>query len=79
MQKIKINIIKDISTVSVPQNISTNYSTYVENIAWQSRVNDLAIAGTSGRGLRIESLKVNLGSALQAMTVEYQTQVQNIG
>lgn len=84
VEAIRISIVKDTGTVNtnpvtVPQNISMNYSAHVQNIGWQAEVNDLGIVGTIGQGLRVEALKVNLSNAAAGMKIQYQTQVQTIG
>jgi len=43
---------------------SVTYQTHVQNIGWQRYVGNNAIAGTTGRGLRIEALRINLDSGV---------------
>ena len=55
-----------------------NYTGHVQNIGWQSWVSDGEKAGTSGKSLRIEGLKIKVISSLSG-SIEYRTHVQNIG
>ena len=56
------------------------YQTHVQNIGWQSWVRDGALAGTSGKSLRLEAMNIRLtGELEQYYHVEYRTHVQNIG
>ena len=64
------------SEVSTP---TVSYQAHVQNVGWQSMVSDGAVAGTIGRNLRMESLKVQIGNTDLSGDVVYQTHVQNIG
>lgn len=55
-----------------------NYSSHVQNIGWQQEFKDGETSGTSGKSLRLESMKIRLSGNLNG-DVEYQTHVQNIG
>ncbi|URZ08380.1 leucine-rich repeat domain-containing protein [Clostridium felsineum] len=55
------------------------YQTHVENIGWQVPVSDGIEAGTEGKSLRVEALKINLVNAPADAKIVYQTHVQNIG
>jgi len=55
-----------------------NYQAHVQNIGWMKSVNDGGIAGTTGRGLRMEALMINLMDGTKNM-VQYCGHVQNIG
>jgi hypothetical protein len=63
-----------ITTPPVPAVV---YSGHVENIGWQTPVANGAIAGTFGRSLRVEALRLSL----QAISggIECRAHVQNIG
>lgn len=62
-----------------------SYSTHVQNVGWQSYVKDGKTAGTSGKALRLEGIKILLvdskGNRLSGSTggIQYQVHVQNIG
>lgn len=56
------------------------YSAHVQNIGWQREVGGGATAGTSGRALRIEAVKIRLtGELANYYDVRYRVHVQNIG
>ncbi|PJI06577.1 MULTISPECIES: hypothetical protein [Clostridium] len=60
-------------------NVGVSYSGHVQNIGWQTPVSDGQEAGTDGKGLRVEALKLNLTNAPKGAAIEYQAHVQNIG
>ena len=55
------------------------YAAHVQNIGWQTDVEDGATAGTTGRSLRMEAIRINLAGSDVAGGVEYAAHVQNIG
>ena len=56
------------------------YRTHVQNVGWQNYVADGAVAGTSGRALRLEGINIKLGSDSGISGgIRYRTHVQNIG
>ena len=63
------------------ENISVSYSGHVQNIGWQSAVQDGEMAGTNGRSLRLEGIKINLDSNFteEELSVSYAAHVENIG
>lgn len=58
---------------------SVRYRTHVQNVGWQDWAADGAVAGTSGRSLRLEGLNVELAGAPCSGGIRYRTHVQNIG
>ena len=58
--------------------VKVNYSAHVQNVGWQPYVSDGTAAGTSGRGLRLEAMKVNI-SGDSNLGVRYRTHVENHG
>ena len=58
---------------------TVNYQTHVQNIGWQGVVKNGEIAGTSGKNLQLEAIKINLSNAALAGNIEYSTHIQNIG
>ena len=61
-------------------NISTNYRTHLENLAWQSWVRNGIVSGTTGSALRMEALELkleNIGSLDIGLT--YRAHVANTG
>lgn len=55
------------------------YATHVQDVGWQREVSDGAAAGTTGRGLRVEALKVRLPEQPFPGGIEYSAHVQNVG
>ena len=58
--------------------VSVSYATHVQNDGWQSAVSDGAIAGTTGRSLRLEALTVSLTTDLD-LGIEYRSHIQDYG
>ena len=58
-----------------------NYETHVQNIGWQSTKYDGATAGTTGSGLRVESIIISKGEDVESLTgeIQYLTHIQDIG
>lgn len=54
------------------------YAAHVSNVGWQPSVRDGAVAGTTGRALRMEALEVSLGSGIDG-GVSVEAHVANIG
>lgn len=54
-------------------------SAHVQNIGWMGAVSDGAIAGTTGRSLRVEALKIYKSGAAIGGSVNYKVHVQDIG
>ncbi len=59
--------------------VSVSYQCHVQNIGWQTLVSNGAEAGTDGKALRVEALKVNLTNAPAGAHVDVQAHVQSIG
>ena len=55
------------------------YSTHVQKIGWQPFVYGGQLAGTVGKGLRIEAIKIKAGDAAPNISFTYQVYVQGIG
>ena len=55
------------------------YRTHVQNDGWQNWVGDGAMAGTSGRSLRLEGIEIKLASPQYAGSIRYRTHVQDYG
>lgn len=58
-----------------------SYTTHVEKIGWQNYVKNGAMAGTSGKGLRLEAIKINLSNMSSYLTgnISYSTHIEKIG
>ncbi len=59
------------------QNIQ--YQTHIQNIGWQGYVNEGEISGTTGKGLRLEGIRITTNNSDLKGNIEYCTHVQNIG
>ena len=59
--------------------IGVKYTTHVQSIGWQSYVANGEMAGTSGKSLRLEGIKIKLSNIPYEGSIEYRTQVQDIG
>lgn len=57
-----------------------SYSTHVQRIGWQESVKDGELAGTEGKALRMEGVRINLENVPEEMGgIEYSAHVQRIG
>lgn len=54
-------------------------STHVQNIGWQSPVGESTTAGTTGKNLQVEAIKMQLQGAEYSGSIEYTTHVENLG
>ncbi|MDJ0840306.1 MAG: hypothetical protein QNK37_27600 [Acidobacteriota bacterium] len=59
--------------------MKVQYCAHVQDIGWQGWVEDGAVAGTTGRSLRMEAIKIRLIDAPQGMEIKYRAHVQDIG
>ncbi|MDR1800907.1 MAG: hypothetical protein LBQ95_03610 [Lachnospiraceae bacterium] len=70
------------SYVSDKKTFSVAYKAHVQNVGWQNAVTDGAIAGTTGRSLRMEALQIylpDLGSSPYGGGIKYQVFVEGVG
>ncbi len=58
---------------------TVTYSTHVQSIGDQTPVSNGAVAGTSGRALRLESIKINVSGLGMEGGIKYRTHVQTYG
>jgi|GEM_PF-730359 len=59
---------------------SVSYQTHVQNIGWQGYKNDGDTSGTSGKGYRLEGIKIKTeNTSGYDLGISYQTHIQNIG
>ncbi len=63
----------------VDGSVVSSYQTHVQNDGWQDFKNDGEMSGTSGRGLRLEAIRIQLASQDYDLGLEYETQIENIG
>ena len=59
--------------------MSVDYRAHVADIGWQSTVSDGETAGTTGRGLAMEALRVSLSNQKISGSVEVRVHVSDIG
>lgn len=62
----------------VKHNVCVVTSTHVQNVGWQDETLDGELAGTQGRGLRLEGIKMRINGD-DDLGISYNTQIQNIG
>ena len=55
------------------------YAAHVQNVGWQAVASDCSVAGTTGRGLRVEALRLSLGKMSDGSSISVSAHVQNIG
>ncbi|MDK2904883.1 MAG: alkaline phosphatase [Eubacteriaceae bacterium] len=55
-----------------------SYQTQIQNVGWQDWKSKASISGTTGQGLRLEGIRLQV-SDIENIGVTYQTQVQNVG
>lgn len=65
--------------IKIDRSMHVQYSTHVQNIGWQSSKIDGELSGTTGRNLRVESIKISGINLPEGMTIKYQTHIQDIG
>lgn len=59
--------------------INVKYQAHVQRIGWQSQVKNNSIAGTTGKALRLEALKINVDTSYSNVKIKYRTHVQRRG
>lgn len=65
--------------VNIDRGLHVGYKTHVQSVGWQEKIYDGGLAGTSGRGLRLEALNIKLYGAPAGAKIVYRTHVQSIG
>lgn len=77
---------KDEQIQMQPQNQNINsfngkvqYSTHIQNVGWQNWKNDGEMSGTSGKGYRLESIKIELNNVPNNVGIKYKVHIQNLG
>jgi uncharacterized protein YjdB len=56
-----------------------SYGAHVQNIGWKDVTGNNATAGTTGRGLQMEALRLSISDPMYSGGVQYKAHVQNIG
>ena len=69
----------DTANVSDPISAKVSYRTHVQNLGWQGWNSDGAVAGTTGRSLRVEALSAKLDLEGTTGGIRYTTHVQYRG
>lgn len=59
--------------------IKLKYQSHIQNVGWEPLKTNDEFGGTSGRGLRLEGIKISIESPNKNIRVKYQTHVQNVG
>lgn len=59
--------------------VTCSYQTHVQNVGWQDLKTNGETSGTSGKGLRLEGIRINLDTNASELGLSYATHVQNIG
>lgn len=62
----------------VENGVNVAYQTHVQNVGWQGEVLNGATSGTTGKGLRLEGIRIKV-TGDENLGVEYSTHVQNVG
>lgn len=71
--------IENFEILKPEKEISTSYTTHVQNAGWQDWTQNGAVSGTVGQGLRLEGIRINLITKHADVNVSYSTHIQNIG
>jgi uncharacterized protein YjdB len=85
MEAIQVKLVKKNSTSKPQQNEASykdkplSYQAHVAKTGWAPSVQNGSTAGTTGKSLAIEALKINLVSPQYSGSVEYSAHVQNVG
>ena len=59
--------------------LSVTYSTHVQSYGWMNNVKNGATSGTTGKGKRVEAIKILLENAPYSGGISYKTHVQSYG
>lgn len=66
-------------TYTIAKQPTVSYQTHVQSVGWQKSVTNWQEAGTEGKSLRAEALKINLINAPTGASIKYQAHVQGAG
>jgi len=64
--------------VEVQEKPTVSYSVHVQNAGWQNAAADGETAGTTGKSLRLEAIKMKV-SGVDGLGINYRSHVQNVG
>ena len=80
LEALEIKLVKKAKKTSDNEGIvGVHYNSHVQSIGWQPFVRDGAVAGTSGRSLRVEATRIYLDKGKYSGNLSYRAHVQNIG
>ncbi|MDD6790512.1 MAG: GH25 family lysozyme [Lachnospira sp.] len=67
------------STENAFRHADVSYTVHVQNIGWQSNAFDGQEAGTTGRSLRLEGIRISIPEQEYSGSIQYRTHIQNTG
>lgn len=73
------NHANEISLIDEVEEISVEYQAHVQNEGWLTSVKDGETAGTTGKSLRLEALKLQLSGKDTDGSIEYKVHVSDVG
>lgn len=73
------NVLFDDNEKGEVNNPTVNYCAHIQNVGWQETKKNGETAGTTGKSLRMEALKVSITGLEKNVSVKYQAHIQNIG
>lgn len=65
--------------IQIDRQIHLKYQAHVQDIGWQDWKKDEEIAGTQGRNLRVEAIKIDGINIPEGVKIKYQAHVEDIG
>ena len=74
-----LSVFSIMNTSATGTSTSVNYSSHVQKVGWQKEVSNGTLSGTTGKGLRLEGIKIALKNQEYSGNIEYSTHIQNIG
>lgn len=78
IEAIEVRLLKKTQPTPPTDSADISYGAHVQGIGWMADVSNGAVAGTTGRGLRLEALRANIDSSYIG-GLEYRAHVQGIG
>ncbi len=74
-----VSVFSVINTSATGTSTNVNYSSHVQMVGWQKEVSNGTLSGTTGKGYRLEGIKISLKNQEYSGNIEYSTHIQNIG
>lgn len=73
-------VVSDILVIPVDTALAASYSTHIENKGWQKAVHGGIMAGTAGKALRLEAIRINvINFGDLDLGISYETHIENVG